>query len=58
MNYERVPMPDACDPFLAPNLKLEDKKQMFQNFHFLKSDMVFGIVNAISSEKSYLISRQ
>ena len=46
----------------TPVRSLETKK-MFHIFHFLQSDMVFGIVNsfsrvvnAISSEKSYLIS--
>ena len=41
---DRVAMPDARDPFLAPNQKLGDKK-MFHIFHFFKSDMAFTIID-------------
>lgn len=41
---EQVAVPDTGDPFLACKLEAWIHK-MFHNFHFLESDMVFGIVN-------------
>ena len=62
-NFERVAMPNAGDPFLAPKQKLGNTK-WFTFFHFLQTGMVFEnvnafswIFNAISGEKSCLISK-
>ena len=41
-------MPDAGDPFFGAKLEEAWRHKIFRIFHFLQSDMVFGIVNPFS----------
>ena len=43
MNYERVAMMDAGDPFFGAKLEEAWRHKIFRIFHFLQSDMVLEL---------------